>query len=58
MLWNKGEKVLEQEFTFPDAARQSIQHMDFKPTLADQIEIYFSDPVVETVSGQKVPAGP
>jgi hypothetical protein len=52
----KGQKMLEQEALFPDAATVRTHTIDLPATLADQVDLYFSEPVLQTTGGRWIPA--
>jgi hypothetical protein len=52
----KGQKVLEREASFPDAATVRTHTIDLPATLADRVDLYFSEPVLQTTGGRPIPA--
>src|SRR5262249_38734282 len=53
-LYRGKELLLEENFSFPDAAARRLERAEFSPTVADRVELLFSQPVDQTPWGQKV----
>jgi hypothetical protein len=52
VLYREGREVARQVFSLPDDAPQPVQLLNLdRPAVADKIEIQFSQPVTEILSG-------
>ena len=56
VLFLGGRKVYQATFDFPNAAHQPTEVIRFPSTRADAVELDFSDPILETHDGRRVPA--
>ncbi len=45
-IFYNNQPMLTKSFSFPNAHRERILHVDFEPKLADRIELFFFDPVL------------